>query len=784
MRASTKVFVGSLKAKLVAGLTLSLLISVLALSLVARNLNELRDMVARFGSQALPALIDGFALERAMSSLSLRVTDFLLCEERAECDGVDQALGQEVMAMRAGLAPLADTDPRRALMEKLLVRIDLARGLVAQRLALKQQWQAQGEEIAARWERLNAIISPYISGLSVYQRNQLSVQLLLDIKSQLQEAIGYLRLVALADGSRIDVLEARTLANLSRVRYRITHLDDSGARGALLAEVDQLEAIARGAANPFAARHRELLVERNLERFGAELGALTARMQALNQDANNTLSQSLRAQSRAGAALTERTLYVLIAMALLSTAAFAGLAFWVVGPLVGRRVSSLATALREISAGQLDRPVQVGGEDELVELARGVELLRRSLVSQQRFQRELAVERQRADHMANESRLVLEEARSRQHFLATMSHEVRTPLNGVIGLLDICLGSDIDPQQREYLRTAQSAANQLLTVVNDLLEFSRLESGTIELEQRPVDIDQLSTDLQRFFDPVRKPDVVFSVQVDPDVPRPFLGDPTRIQQILHNLLSNAFKFTARGRVGLRIGCADGGRTLRIEVSDTGIGMDGDKLNQVFDAYRQADSSITRRFGGTGLGLAIVRHLVTVMGGRVEVESEPGKGSHFLVSLPLTSTTGALPSAAPPPAAAAPAPMTVLVVEDNPTNQLVVRTMLQRWGCTVEVAENGRQAVAAYQRQPGHFDLLLMDCEMPELDGYGATREIRQFEKASGLRRCPIVGLSAHALEEYRNAALAAGMDDYLTKPIVSDALARALTRLQAKKHPA
>lgn len=354
-------------------------------------------------------------------------------------------------------------------------------------------------------------------------------------------------------------------------------------------------------------------------------------------------------------------------------------------------------------------------------------------------------------------------ARVKSEFLATMSHELRTPMNGVLGIAELLAGTELDDTQRELLSTLRTSGESLLAVVNDILDLSKIDSGRLQIERIPTNLPELLADLCQVVKPLADKKGLELVLASRGAALDWIdGDPARIRQILYNLLSNGIKFTPTGRVTLQADWR--GAEVILSVEDSGIGIPAEKLPLLFENFVQVDSSTTRLYGGTGLGLAICRRLVEAMGGTISCTSIPGQGSTFTVSLPV--------SAAPAPAAALHLPDTttrsglrVLVAEDNRTNQRVILGLLRKIGIEATLVNNGMEAVDACHREP--FDLVLMDCQMPVLDGYGATRHIRQN---LGSAAPPIVALTAHALESDRADCLAAGMCGYLTKPILLDQL--------------
>ena len=349
-------------------------------------------------------------------------------------------------------------------------------------------------------------------------------------------------------------------------------------------------------------------------------------------------------------------------------------------------------------------------------------------------------------------------------FLANMSHELRTPFNGLLGMLTLLEASRLDEQQADNLRTARQSAEHLLGLLNDILDISKLESGRLELDPAPTDLHRLLDGMQALMAlPAESKGLRLVLQRDPGLPRWVLADEMRLKQILFNLLGNAVKFTDRGEIGLEARQAADG--VALAVRDTGIGIGPDTLSRLFARFVQGDGGIGKRYGGTGLGLEISRSLARMMGGDIAVESRPGSGSCFTVTLPLSPCEAPAP-AEPPAAGAARGPgagrvLDVLVVDDQALNRSLMQQLLGRMGHRVRLAEQGAQAVDAVRAQPP--DLVLMDLHMPVLDGLGATTAIRALPGAAA--RVRIVAVTADAFRDTRDRLLAAGMDAYLTKPL-------------------
>jgi signal transduction histidine kinase/CheY-like chemotaxis protein/HPt (histidine-containing phosphotransfer) domain-containing protein len=378
------------------------------------------------------------------------------------------------------------------------------------------------------------------------------------------------------------------------------------------------------------------------------------------------------------------------------------------------------------------------------------------------------------------TRALLQASRARASFLANVSHEVRTPLNGVLGMAQLLLATPLTPEQREYVETLESSAGSLVALIDDVLDVSKIEAGKLELEEVDFDLHALVEEsLRGYRVSARARGLSFDVRVDPALPRWLRGDPLRLRQMLSNLVSNALKFTSEGGLGVdvaRMHSNPAGIEVRFEISDTGIGIAPEALPRLFQPFSQADASTTRHFGGTGLGLAICRSLAERMGGRIGVASAPGKGSVFWFSAVLGRALGAATPARglAPVAAAVPGgpALRVLVAEDNVVNQRVTRAFLERLGCTVDVVGDGRAAVAACERAA--YDAVLMDLQMPDLDGFEATALIRAGAGPSA--RAPILALTAATREQERQRCLAVGMNDVLRKPLRFGVLRDALER--------
>jgi len=462
-------------------------------------------------------------------------------------------------------------------------------------------------------------------------------------------------------------------------------------------------------------------------------------------------------------------------LALISLAglAMAAVASFVLSTTVTRPVRRLLAGVRRVGTGDMEVAIDRAGGGELGELARAFN----DMVVKLRQQREL-------ERQVEESRIA---TRAKSQFLANMSHEIRTPLNGVAGMTELLSRTELTHQQARYVGLLQTSSKILANVINDILDFSKIEAGKLELEAADFDLGTTVTEVVELLTPkAQAKGLQLTLALEPGTPTALRGDAKRLQQILINLINNALKFTETGSVTVSAGretaAGGAGVGIRFAVTDTGIGIPADRIGRLFQSFSQVDASTTRKYGGTGLGLAICKQLAELMGGTIGVDSRLGTGSCFWFTARFAAGTAPAAAAAPGPALPARAAhgAHILVAEDNEINQIVVSEALQSAGHTCDLVADGKAVLEALAGK--HYDLVLMDCQMPVMDGFEATRQVRLWEQAQPVpeggtrRRIPVIALTASATQGDRDLCLKCGMDDYVSKPIDFALLGAAIDR--------
>ncbi len=599
----------------------------------------------------------------------------------------------------------------------------------------------------------------------------------------------------------VTAIENNYRRQLRVVTRRADSVPDPTRRGQATANtrILALAATARSDGNLFALQRRLLRVRQATALLAEENQALSKDLDQVAARLVETAQQfSLEAAERAESS-ARYALYALIGVSLASLLLSAAILWLYVQRRVVRRLTGMAAAVRRLAAGDFDATIPSHGDDELTEMARALEVLKaeglrkreleqererineelrrhreelQQLVAERTGQLEDAnhrLQREASDHAA--ARAQAEAAnRAKTEFLATMSHEIRTPVSGLLGLLRMVQDETKDSEQRHQLELASGAGETLLSLLGNVLDYSKVEAGHLEPELMDYDLQGLLNGIALLLQPgAQGKGLAFRLELDPALPARIRGDLGKVRQILFNLAGNAVKFTDQGAVSLSARKAGDDR-LVFEVADSGPGIPTEAQERIFEPFAQLDPSISRRHGGAGLGLAICRQLSALLDGKLTVQSSPGQGSRFRLELPLVEAEAPAPAEAPLPQGTelkAGRSRKILVADDDPVSLLVVRAFLQRMGHRVASAHNGAEALSLMAME--RPDLVLMDISMPGMDGLEATRRLRQLADPE-LSRLPVVGMSAHVFRQEIEGHLAAGLDRLLTKPVFPETL--------------
>ena len=736
--------------------------------------------------------------------------------------------------------PAPRLDALRGVAGDLAANIERQESLVAERIVLEEKIQAQIAEGLETVEELSVLsdtltanaasgATVLISNLYELTEDPARLAETLDALDRLIEsdlftmermfemrmrvaALGLLlnQLGRAASEDEIAEIDARFESNLRILQRRVAGIGDPIRRSQAGKMIGALQLLTAAGADVFARRARVLALVAALGDLASDNRALSAAMTAQVEElvaGSKALADS--ASAGAGRAV-EAGLLTLVLQTLLFVG-IAGLIAWAyVRGNVIRRLTALHQVMRRLAAGELEVAVPGGGRDELTEMAGTLQVFKDQALAKRELEKErdrneaeLRRHRDELEELVGERTVQLTEtnarlvdevqkhdeargraeraSRAKTEFLAAMSHEIRTPMNGMLGMLRLLGDSSLTGQQRDRLKVVRSSGRILMGILNDILDYSKVESGEVQVEREDFDLKQLIEDIAALMQGrARERGIDLAVGLGDDLPGVVRGDQRKLSQVLLNLLGNAIKFTDHGSVTLTVARADDGSAqIRFEVRDTGPGIAQEEQAQLFQPFYQAPSTRAGRHGGTGLGLAICRRLVVAMGGEIGVETEGGKGSRFWFVLPLEEGAIAAPD---PDAWSLPETtgdqrlLAVLVIEDNAVNAMVVEGFLERMGHSVRLAGTAEAGLDLLESEA--FDLVLMDISLPGIDGLEATRRIRAHPD-SGLRGLPIIAMSAHVFDSEVAEHLEAGMEAFIGKPLSPERLAKVIAEVMA-----